>query len=280
MIGQKILIQKLFHQIDNGKFPRFSILIGEQGSGKKTLCYVIANRLGCVVSPVSNKIDTVREMIDTAYKVDLPVLYMLSDCDNMSNNSANALLKVIEEPPKNAYFVITCESADNLLTTIKSRGVSYMLEPYTYDEKCDFVESIQSRFELSVETLNRDDYDFLLDVCSVPGEIESLLAADISAFSDYVNLVIDNIAEVSGSNAFKISEKIALKDEDDKFSLKLFWKAFNVVCADRMLSDNEPLKYARVVALTGDYLQQLHIRGINKQMLFDSWILDVREEWL
>ena len=199
---------------------------------------------------------------------------MIADCDNMSSAAANALLKVTEEPPQKAYFILTCESLDNLLPTIKSRGVTYMLEPYTYEEKCDYLDT-QPGF------LKAEEMEFILEVASNIGEVKALYNMDIDEFKDYVDLVIDNIAEVSDSNAFKIGDKIALKNEADKYDLILFWKAFRAMCIDKMtLTDKDVLKYARAIAITGDYYSQLRIKGINKQMLFDNWLIAIREEWL
>ena len=283
MIGQTELLNRISGQISRNKFPRFSILIGEKGSGKKELAYAIAKPLNLAITFVDTKVDTIREVIDNAYKIDLPILYVIADCDNMSSAAANALLKVTEEPPKNAYFILTCENADNLLQTIKSRGVTYMLEPYSYEDKCDYIDYQGSKHQ---RYFFEEDEEFVLEVASNIGEVELFMSAydkdphAITDFKEYVNLVIDNIAEVSGSNAFKIGEKIALKDEEDKYNLKLFWKAFNAICVDRMTAGDDPLRYARAIAITGDYSQQLNIRGINKQMLFDNWLLSIREEWL
>lgn len=273
MIGQKVLLERISGQISRNKFPRFSILIGERGSGKKEVAYAISKALNLALTIVDTKADTIREVIDNSYKIELPILYVIADCDNMSGASANALLKVTEEPPKNAYFILTCENADNLLQTIKSRGVTYMLEPYSYEDKCDYLDTNAKR-------PSEEDVEFILEVASNIGEVQTMLDMDISAFKNYVTLVVDNIAEVSGSNAFKIGEKLAFKDEEDKYGLKLFWKAFNAICVDRMTTGDDPLKYARAIAVTGDYSQQLNIRGINKQMLFDNWLLSIREEWL
>ena len=190
----------------------------------------------------------------------------------MSSAAANALLKVTEEPPQNAYFILTCESLDNLLQTIRSRGVTYMLEPYTYEDKCDYLASHKQ--------LSEGDEEFVLTVASNLGEIAELLTTDIPAFRDYVNLVIDNIAEVSDSNAFKVGEKINFKDDEGKFDLQLFLRAFIALCVDRMMSSDFPLMYANAVAITGDTLQELRIRGINKQMTFDKWLLNIREAWV
>ena len=275
MIGQAELINKIGGQIGRGKFPRFSIFIGEKGSGKKTLAKELMF-LGLGVSEIyfcDIKVDNIREVIESAYKLDEPILYVIPDCDNMSNIAANSLLKATEEPPKNAYFVLTCESIDNLLPTIKSRGVTYMLAPYTYEDKCDYIDTHPNR-------PSEEDVEFILDVASTIGDIQSCLSQNIREFRDYVNLVIYNIAEVSDSNAFKIGDKIAFKDEKGKYDLRLFWKAFSTICVDLMTKSDDSLKYARAIAITGDYSQQLYIKGINKSMLFDQWIVAIREEWL
>lgn len=276
MIGQTNLLDRISGQIERDKFPRFSIFIGENGSGKKTLATAVAQMMGhpAWIAP-DVKVDTIRSIIETCYKADLPIFYVIPDCDNMSLAAANALLKVTEEPPKHAYFILTCENEDNLLSTIRSRGVTYMLEPYSYEEKCDYVHQAYDMNKWSEK-----ETEFALDTATNPGDIDCLWSTDLPGFIQYVTLVIDNIAEVEGSNAFKISEKIALKGEEDKYSLRLFWKMFNSICVSKMRSAEDPLKYARAIAVTGDYAQQLNIRGINQQMLFDNWILSIREEWL
>lgn len=275
MIGQKELLSRIDHQLDNEKFPHFSIIVGEKGSGKRMIANYVASRLQAVVCEVPAKVDDVRKVIDNAYNVGtLKILYLIPDVDNMSSAAANALLKVTEEPPNNAYFILTCENVDNMLPTIKSRGVTYMIEPYSYEDKCDYLDAQFSRLTVS-------EKEFILNVASTIGDVEKMLQLNLSEYRQYVNLVVDNIAEVSGSNAFKIGDKIALKGETDKYDLRLFFKSFNSICVDKMLDGgDDSLHYGRVVAITGDYLQQTFIRGINLQMLFDNWILDVREEWL
>ena len=272
MIGQSVLVSRILGQISRNKFPRFSILIGEKGSGRKLLAKEISNMLNACHCYVDPNVDDIRTMIDESYKMFEPFVYIIPDCDNMSNAAANALLKVTEEPPQQAYFILTCESIDNLLSTIKSRGVTYMLAPYTYEDKCDYLHTHKA--------LSEEEETFVLNVASNLGEVEELLRTDIPSFKDYVNLVVENIAEVTDSNSFKIANKIALKDEKDKYDLRLFWRAFNTVCVDNMFGSDDPLKYANAVAITGDALQELHIRGINKTMLIDKWILDIREAWL
>jgi len=46
---------------------------------------------------------------------------IVDGADEMNRNAANALLKVLEEPPKRAILLLTCESPGRLLPTIRSR---------------------------------------------------------------------------------------------------------------------------------------------------------------
>ncbi len=48
-------------------------------------------------------------------------VFLIDPVDSMTIASANSLLKVLEEPPKNTYFILIAESAHNLLPTISSR---------------------------------------------------------------------------------------------------------------------------------------------------------------
>lgn len=46
---------------------------------------------------------------------------IVDGADEMNRNAANALLKVLEEPPMRAILLLTCESVGRLLPTIRSR---------------------------------------------------------------------------------------------------------------------------------------------------------------
>ena len=273
MIGQKALLDRIRGQVEREKFPRFSIFIGEKGSGKKTLAYEVASMMGISTVVVGTNVDSIRTCIEDSYKYGEKIIYIVADCDTMSSAAANALLKVTEEPPKQAYFILTCENVENLLATLKSRGVTYMLSPYSYDDKCDYIEGEDTA------VLSDEDIGFMLNVASNIGELKTLISMNIKEFKEYVNLVIDNILEVSDSNAFKIGEKIALKDEPDKYNLPLFWKAFTELCSIRMKENEQTaFKYSQIISITEYYVPQVQIKGLNKQMLFDKWIIDLREE--
>lgn len=75
-------------------------------------------------------VDEIRRICMDAYIVpnEAPVkVYLLFDTDNMQQSAQNAFLKVLEEPPQNILFILTCENAENLLPTIRSRATVFHL---------------------------------------------------------------------------------------------------------------------------------------------------------
>ena len=54
--------------------------------------------------------------------------------DDLNSESANALLKVIEEPPKQSIFLIICNQPGRLLRTIRSRCLHLPMDPLSTDE--------------------------------------------------------------------------------------------------------------------------------------------------
>jgi len=268
MIGQKELKADLKALIERNKYPRFSIFIGQTGSGRKTLAKEIAKKLELQVVQLPDvKVDTIRSMISEAYKIPYKYLYIIPNAENMSLAAKNAILKVTEEPPNNAYFVMTVQDESQLLDTIKSRGTIFHMNTYTPSEIGEYADCKDTR-----------ELEIISSVCEVPGDVDIIRAMDIDAFYRYAEAVVDNIAETSGSNSFKIGAKINFKDDADKYDLRLFWRTFMLVCMHKM--DESRLKYAKGVQITSQHLQELKITGINRASLFDMWILSIREAWM
>lgn len=58
-------------------------------------------------------------------------ILIISLADDMNTNAANALLKVLEEPPQNAIILLLCENLGKLLPTIRSRCRKINMRPLT-----------------------------------------------------------------------------------------------------------------------------------------------------
>ena len=250
-----------------------------KGSGKKTLIneYIYPkladNGFGRYCLP-DIKIESIREMIRIANKISNTV-FILPDADGMSVPAKNAMLKVVEELPNNNIFIMTLEDINNTLPTIRSRASIYSMNSYS---KQELKEYYMNKFIIDLNEL-----DICLDIAEVPGDIDLLGIMQVATFYEYVQLVIDNISKVSGSNSFKIAEKVAIKEDGEGYDLRLFWKAFIRDCNERAVSyfeqnnNSKGMQYLFWSRETSRALVKSCIKGINRQMLFDTWILNVRE---
>lgn len=267
MVGQERVIRWLDSVSDDA--PKFIIFVAPRGCGKRMLAKYLAHNLGATYAPCGVKVEEVRDVINASYTVQDKMLYCFEDADTMRAEAKNAMLKVTEEPPKNAYFAMTVEDDSSLLDTIKSRGYVVALDPYSVEDIRNYI--IQSHPDFSRERL-----DTIANIASCPREAELMITYG-DEFMDYVELVVDNIGEVASANSFKSSSKLALKNEEDKYDLKVFWNAFILVCLKRVTSD--PLHYARGIDVTTPFLKMCDRLGVNKSQLYDNWVFEIREVW-
>ena len=271
MIGQKELLDTLSKLQE---LPKFILFCGGRGSGKTMLAKEIARMYGLETIQLGTSVDDVRTLVQSNYKLQRPTMYLLPNVDNMSLNAKNALLKVTEEPQKGTYVVMTIEDMNNTLETIKSRANVYYMGVYTPKE-----------IEEYCNTLGIKDPELYKQVCFTPGDVNILKACGGQEFYDFVEKVVDNL-DAPISNVFKISDKIALKDDSDKYDLVMFWKLFIQVCSNRFRDSSKVRFYSEVcfysecIQVTSKYLALCNNKSINRGMLLDNWIMEMRNKWM
>ena len=257
MIGQKYLKKYVQTLIEEDNFPRFSIFVGPKGSGKKTFMREYFDG----IYPEDNKVDSIRKIIDMAYKV-AHKRFIIPDADDMSNAAKNALLKVVEECPNENYFIMTLEDEVNTLETIRSRAQIFYMDMYFPKDLRDYADTLGIK--------DKEELDIIADVCTTPGDVNILHEQGIKDFYDFTNLVLDNVADVSLANALKIPNKLSLKDGAEGYDLRLFLRMFMSLC----ISKQANVDWVRI---TSECLSRLRVKAINKQMLLDTWIFALRE---
>ena len=70
------------------------------------------------------KVDQIRDVSADAYIMPSEAqrkVYVLRQADTMNPAAQNALLKLLEEPPRSASFILSVERAESLLPTVRSR---------------------------------------------------------------------------------------------------------------------------------------------------------------
>lgn len=271
MIGQAGLKLEFANLIKNNKFPRFSIIVGRNGSGKKTICNYIAELSQINKIIVTDcKIDTLRQVIKESYEIKDKTLYIIPDADSMSLDAKNSMLKVFEEPPNNAYFIMTLCNIENTLETIRSRARVFSMQHYPLSELVSYYYSI------SDSKANMNDITLF---CETPYDVELFVKYEEHSFIEFVEKVIDNIEYVSIGNALKIAENISLKkDQHDKYDLRLFLFVFVALCIDRWrkADEHDRIKYVDWISISTKAISNMNLGNCNLQYIFDKWILDIK----
>ena len=210
MTGQDELVKELDRLIGDDMFPRFSIVVGERGMEHEDVAHYVASKMNANYIKLPDvKVDTIRTMIGQAYASHETTVFCIPNADDMSVNAKNAMLKVAEEAPNRAYIIMCLEDLSNTLATIQSRAQVFTMNRCTPDDIKEFASS------LCVEP-NPEFVKIAGEICRTPGEVCMLSKMGATNFHRYVEWVADNLTTMPSADIFKISDKLALKEEEDK----------------------------------------------------------------
>jgi len=138
----------------------------------------------------------VREMITYTNKStfnNMARFILIDNIENLNKSSVNALLKIIEEPNQNVFFILINNNEKYIIPTLKSRCLTF---------KINF--SFNQSINISNQIHNEDIFDLinydLINYYNTPGEIIDLINfskdkdIDLKSYTltDILNLLIDN----------------------------------------------------------------------------------------
>ena len=258
MIGQKNNINTLIQWRCNKSVPRFIIISGDIGSGRLTLAKIIIKMINAKGIIMGNSIAEVRETIENAYSITNTTCYIFRNADDMKNEAKNALLKVVEEPPNNAYFIMTVQNIDNMLGTIKSRGTVIKMEPYTREE-----------------LLSATNDEVLLNYCSNIGQLQ-IDTAEIQKAEKCADDVINALKNKSGTRLLKACTQLKSKQtETEKVDCLLFFRVFQKklyeACKDDLFNSISIYHISRC-------MQELSRNTINKKASIECMLINILED--
>ncbi len=90
------------------------------------------------------KISAIRDLIGNAYETSLDGrgrVVIIKEANRLNRSSANALLKILEEPPEGLLFILTASSVGDLPSTIVSRCTKYYISPVTLNTTKKYVDN-------------------------------------------------------------------------------------------------------------------------------------------
>lgn len=275
IVGQEELVAILDKMVSDNTVPHFIMFNGKYGMGKRFFTRYLAEQMGATIyesTTPKNTMEYVREVIAQAYSIQTPTIYMFTDVYRFKEHIANALLKITEEPPTNAYFVFTCVAANRIPRALRSRCFEYRIKPYSYTQ----LEEVGIKLGCNDKFLSS-----VLMSCKSPGMIKNQVqsAQTTQGLNEFVEKVVDNIGTASDANVFKIAEKLSFNDEETGYNLNSFFTTFNAECMQRTknIATRNRTMYFRYVKTTNEYRDNLMVFGINKRNIFDTWVLAIRE---
>ena len=138
VLGQKSVVRSLRQVLDKG-LSRTFLLTGPSGMGKTTVARLIAKHVGCdpdevleIDGATNTGIDDMREIASRLHYASVsgsPRCVIVDECHAISKPSFQSLLKILEEPPPEVYWVLCTTEEDRVPKQIKTRCSTYVLRP-------------------------------------------------------------------------------------------------------------------------------------------------------
>jgi DNA polymerase III subunit gamma/tau len=158
VIGQEHVTTPLSNALHSGKVHHAYLFSGPRGCGKTSSARIMARSLNCEQGPtptpcgvcqsctdlVANGpgsidvieldaathglVDDARDLRDKAFFAPVQSrykIYIIDEAHQLGPGAANALLKVVEEPPAHVLFIFATTEPDKLISTIRSRTHHY-----------------------------------------------------------------------------------------------------------------------------------------------------------
>lgn len=166
----------LVNQIETREFKQSYLFCGGAGTGKTTSARIFANEINNgkgkpieIDGASNNGVDNIRALIDdskmksmaTDYKV-----YIIDEVHMLSLGAFNALLKILEEPPKGVIFILCTTDPQKIPNTILSRvqrfdfkripqnDIALRLAYILDEENKSFIQSGAEEINYNTEALN------------------------------------------------------------------------------------------------------------------------------
>jgi replication-associated recombination protein RarA len=255
IIGQQKL-KNYFSRLTFLEIPHSLLFIGEEGCGKKFFVENLSSTYyGVAFKNITAQIDG--EFILNTYTETKPLIYLI-ELDKVDVKKQNVILKFIEEPPLYAKVILTTSRLNQIIPTLVNRCQCFTFEPYSLEE---------------LRVFSKDDE--LLVYCSTPGQILSYTGINIKDIANYCLKIVEKISSSNKGNLFAISDKIAFKDEKEKYNIDLFIKVLMQKFRDACVYDISKSKSYRLIA-DYDVLRKQNA-SFNQRALFETLLLDLSE---
>ncbi|WP_323753780.1 DNA polymerase III subunit gamma/tau [Marinobacter sp.] len=182
MVGQEHVLQALVHALEHQRLHHAYLFTGTRGVGKTTIGRLLARCLNCETGITANPcgecgsckeildgrfvdlieidaasrtgVDDMRELTDNVqysptrgrYKV-----YLIDEVHMLTNQSFNAFLKTLEEPPEHVKFLLATTDPQKLPVTVLSRCLQFNLKRMTPEHIVGHLQKVLAEEQIPFE---------------------------------------------------------------------------------------------------------------------------------
>jgi DNA polymerase-3 subunit gamma/tau len=265
VIGQEHVTVPLSNALESGRTHHAYLFSGPRGCGKTSSARIMARSLNCEKGPTPNPcgecqsckdlvangpgsldvieldaathglVDDARDLRDKAFFAPVQSrykIYIIDEAHQLGPGAANALLKVVEEPPAHVIFIFATTEPDKLIATIRSRTHHYPFRLVPPGTLAAHLEKVCNAEAVKVDKgviplVVRASGGSVRDALSVLGQllagagkdgVSYEIAIQLLGFTDGALLddAIDAIAAHDGATLFKTIDRVIESGHDPR----------------------------------------------------------------
>ena len=265
VIGQEHVTVPLSNALESARTHHAYLFSGPRGCGKTSSARIMARSLNCEKGPTPNPcglcqsckdlvangpgsldvieldaathglVDDARDLRDKAFFAPVQSrykIYIIDEAHQLGPGAANALLKVVEEPPAHVIFIFATTEPDKLIATIRSRTHHYPFRLVPPGTLAAHLEKICNAEGVNVDKgviplVVRASGGSVRDALSVLGQllagagkdgVSYEIAIQLLGFTDGALLddAIDAIAAHDGATLFKTIDRVIESGHDPR----------------------------------------------------------------
>jgi DNA polymerase-3 subunit delta' len=136
---------------------------------------------------------------------------IVDSADDLNRNAANALLKIIEEPPARSLFLLVAHRPGRLIATLRSRCRVMMLEPLSGAQVVDAIEAIGPPFT------KRPRNEIEAAAAGAGGSVKRalrLLEPQSGELDAHMRALLARLPQVDWGNVHALGEAVAGRDNE------------------------------------------------------------------
>ena len=327
VIGQEHVTVPLSNALESGKTHHAYLFSGPRGCGKTSSARIMARSLNCEKGPTPNPcgecqsckdlvangpgsldvieidaathglVDDARDLRDKAFFAPVQSkykIYIIDEAHQLGTGAANALLKVVEEPPAHVIFIFATTEPEKLISTIRSRTHHYpfrLVPPgtlATHLEKVCAAEGVKVAKGV-IPLVVRASGGSVRDALSVLGQllagagkdgVSYDIAVQLLGFTDGALLddAMDAVAARDGATLFQTIDRVIESGHDSRrFTQDLLERLRDLMIVDALQATNAN---SILRELPDDQLERMRVQAQNIGQASLSRAADIASEGL